>query len=302
MKATLYQSWINYYKNFCQKIRSGKLFSFSILTDPENLFSNFFKLENDEFFFHNFPGCVEKKPWFCQAVKHPTATSAAPVSTRFATNCICIDVYDARTLRQVVDFHTVWTSPGNETSNLGRRAGRLQRGALDVGADGGLQGGRTFRFVLARPLGFQLHRAELWRQLIDCYVTSADCLAMRRRLFGHSRLEANDLLAQAAHFRRFLLEFADSAAKRKKKVNWSGTAPRYVVEDANKLSDRLGPKRQTSFAKVRDLSEKQTLFSRYLQKYNFCNRWRNAFVFDHNSTTYSHLQKFNRSYNSPGKM
>ena len=34
----LYQSWIKYYDNVCQKIKSGKFFSFSMLTDQKIFF------------------------------------------------------------------------------------------------------------------------------------------------------------------------------------------------------------------------------------------------------------------------
>ena len=54
-KVKLYQSWIKYYENACQKIKSGKCFSFSILTGQKQFFLDFSKLENDQNFFHTFP-------------------------------------------------------------------------------------------------------------------------------------------------------------------------------------------------------------------------------------------------------
>ena len=41
IKARVHQSWINYNENVCQKIKSGKLFPFSILTDQKNCFPDF---------------------------------------------------------------------------------------------------------------------------------------------------------------------------------------------------------------------------------------------------------------------
>jgi len=43
-----------YYQNPCQKIMSGKIFSFSTLTEQKNVFPDFFRLENDETFFPYF--------------------------------------------------------------------------------------------------------------------------------------------------------------------------------------------------------------------------------------------------------
>jgi len=54
IEVKLCQSWTKYYENACQKIKSGKLFSFSILTDQKKIFPDFSSVENSQIFSHAF--------------------------------------------------------------------------------------------------------------------------------------------------------------------------------------------------------------------------------------------------------